>query len=223
MLQRWFGFHLARAIPYSNIAHGFVPGRSVLSAAETHVNALWVLSFDIKDFFQTTPHWLIFSALKNLGYSEESSELICKLCCLNSHLTQGSPASPPLSNLVFYLFDLKIQKLAEDLNVRVSRYADDITFSGTSEIPQDLAFRFKALMSESPWKLSDDKEHFSKAPHRRKVHGLLVHNSRPSLTKGYRKRIRMYKFLIEKHKEDLSNPLVINGHLAYAKSIEKDL
>ncbi|MBI6116420.1 reverse transcriptase domain-containing protein [Salegentibacter maritimus] len=49
----------------------------------------------------------------------------------NASLPQGAPTSPTLSNLICKNLDYRLSILAEKLNVDYSRYADDITFSGT--------------------------------------------------------------------------------------------
>src|SRR5690606_37333399 len=53
VIQKWFGHHLARspALGLPSACHGFVPGRSLISAAREHRGAGWVYSTDIRDFF----------------------------------------------------------------------------------------------------------------------------------------------------------------------------
>ncbi len=79
VIQKWFGYHLAKSIDFGEEVCGFVPGRSVLTAADQHVNAKWVYSVDIKDFFPSTPCSVVIEALEYLGYPKAGASLISKL------------------------------------------------------------------------------------------------------------------------------------------------
>ncbi|PZP40263.1 MAG: hypothetical protein DI585_01425 [Pseudomonas fluorescens] len=220
VIQKWLSHHISEAITYPKYVHGFVPGRSHITAAQAHVGANWVYSIDIENFFPTTSESKVEAALRGIGYSESGSKLISKLCCYTKNLSQGSPASPVLSNLVFKDLDSRIAELSSQIGVNYTRYADDLVFSGQGEFPEAL-LPVKAWISEAGWSVSKDKEHFAQLPKQRlKVHGLLVHESSPILTKGYRKKIRTYKFLHENNRirEDDKNRIL--GHLSYAKLVD---
>jgi len=55
VIQKWLSEHLASALVFEDCVHGFVKNRSYVTAAQAHLNANWVYSIDIKDFFQSTP------------------------------------------------------------------------------------------------------------------------------------------------------------------------
>lgn len=55
---------------------------------------------------------------------------------------------------------------------------------------------------------------------RLKVHGLLVHNKYPRLTKEYRNKLRAYKHLMKNNKIKESDMLFIKGHISYEKSVD---
>ncbi|MBX3440287.1 MAG: RNA-directed DNA polymerase, partial [Planctomycetaceae bacterium] len=50
------------------------------------------------------------------------------------HLPQGAPTSPALANLSAHALDVRLQGLANAYAVRYTRYADDLTFSGTGRL-----------------------------------------------------------------------------------------
>lgn len=224
VIQKWMSVHLERAYSAPDHVYGFVKGRSHLQAAQCHSNARWVLSLDIQDFFPSTPLQVVVTELQRLGYGKEGSQLVASLSCLNGFLAQGSPASPVLSNIAFAKVDKKLAKLSEKYEVRLTRYADDITFSGTGEFPKKLLADVRKTFSQLPWKLARTKTQLSVVPMRLKVHGLLVSGDVVRLTKGYRNRIRAYRHLIKKRggirKSDLKS---VEGHLMYASQVEEFL
>lgn len=221
IIQKWLSVHLDRFFATPSHVHGFVKGRSYINAASAHAGATWILSVDIKDFFQTTPLLTVQENLMSLGFEKRGAELIANLACLRGYLAQGSPLSPVLSNICFKNLDEKLSELADAYGTRLTRYADDIVFSSTSEYPAGLKEELLKLFDSSPWKLAAEKTELSIHPLRRKVHGLLVHGEIIRLTKGYRHRLRAYRHLLAKNSisdEDLSR---VKGHLAHAAYIDR--
>jgi hypothetical protein len=139
IVQKWLSHHFEKAVKLPQSVHGFVKGRSHLTAAAQHLGAEWVASFDIRDFFPTTDQQTIQTALSELGYkTDESIDIVSKLCCLGGRLSQGSPASPVLSNLVLSDVDEQLNKVATKYDCKHTRYADDIVFSGLNKPPPNI-------------------------------------------------------------------------------------
>jgi len=221
VIQKWFGFHLSEAIKFDDCVYGFIKKRSAIDAASLHCGNNWVYSADITNFFPSTPHHLVKSALIKIGYTPHGADLIAKLCCYNGGLAQGSPASPVLSNLVFREVDTELMSVAARYGLVFTRYADDLVFSGKGEFPEELKKIVQTAVESRGWKLSPTKELLSKRPNRLKVHGLLVNGDKPRLTKGYRNKIRAFKYLMAQNAiipEDIER---IKGHLSYAHSVDK--
>lgn len=222
VIQKWFGYHLSKELNFGENVYGFVPDRSAIDAANVHTNACWVYSVDIEDFFPTTTKDVVKESLKSIGYSFEAADLIASICCYKDTLAQGAPSSPVLSNLVFKEFDKRLKEIADNNQIRLTRYADDIVFSGVDKFPKEIKGQVSVLFDGTGWKLSPAKEYFAELPKRLKVHGLLVHGEKARLTKGYRNRIRAYKHLLKTGNlrgEDLDR---IIGHIKYAESVDKN-
>lgn len=221
LIQKWLSIHFERRWTPPDTVFGFVKGRSHIDAAKIHIGAEWVASVDIEDFFPSTPVSCISDAIRLLGYSNEQSILIIsRLCSYNHRLPQGAPSSPVISNIVLQEIDSRLIELADRHNVNVSRYADDVVFSGTGEAPEGILDQITACFDETPWRISSRKKELIMLPRRLKVHGLLVHGQNVRLTKGYRNRIRAYKHLMSKdavHEKDVQR---IAGHLNFAKQVE---
>lgn len=222
VIQKWFGHHLANTLPVEDYVYGFVSGRSAVDAASRHCGASWVYSVDIENFFPSTEYDVVVESLKGLGYSEKGARLITYLCCYGSCLGQGAPSSPVLSNLVMNPIDIQLKDVADELGITLTRYADDIVFSGRKDFPEELRLRVEKIFSGTGWKLSANKEYLAEVKNgqRLKVHGLLVNGEMPRLTKGYRNRIRAYKHLLATDKVKPEDRRRIIGHIKFAESVE---
>lgn len=156
-LQRRILTGILNHIPPHPAAHGFRRGRSIVSFAVPHLQQSMVLRMDLADFFPSLPRWRARAIFMTAGYPEPVATLLANLCVNTTptqvllecpaalgigqrwslkkryqtpHLTQGSPASPALSNLCAYRLDLRLSGLAKAAGVNYTRYADDLVFSG---------------------------------------------------------------------------------------------
>lgn len=220
IILSWFGSNLAPSLDLQPCVYGFIKGKSAIQAAKIHCGASWIFSTDIKDFFPSTRQSVVKEYLISIGYLEDGAEIMSKLCCYNSGLAQGSPASPALSNLVFNKADKEMMLLAEDLGIKYTRYADDLVFSGKGKPPDGLENKVRVIIENYGWKVADRKQALTCAPKRLKVHGLLVNGETPRLTKSYRNRIRAFRHIIGRRGNKADNYNKIQGHIAYAKSVE---
>ena len=87
MIQKWLSHHFSAKWKPLDEVHGFVPGRSHLSAASAHLRADWILSIDLEDFFPSTPIDQIKGSLRKLGYQDgEGLELLANLLSFRGRL-----------------------------------------------------------------------------------------------------------------------------------------
>ena len=221
VVQKWLAYHLERKWTAHDAVHGFVCGRSHLSAADKHRGAEWVVSVDIEDFFPTTSKKTVEEALFRIGYgTDDSVGLLSKLCCFRGRLSQGAPTSPVLSNVALHPIDSAIERVAQKYSARFTRYADDIVLSGSGRMPRNVLRELNDTFDGTVWRLSMTKRQMAEVPQRLKVHGLLVHGNRIRLTKRYRNRIRAYRHLLTQNKLKERDMRKIIGHLNYASQVD---
>ncbi|WP_084739956.1 reverse transcriptase domain-containing protein [Frigidibacter mobilis] len=134
-------------------------------------------------------------------------------------LAQGAPSSPVLSNISMMGLDTALLELANSFNIRVTRYADDITFSSANEFPSSLPERVLRLFDGTPWTVSKHKTHFAELPSRLKVHGLLVDGKSVKLTKGYRNKLRAYSHVMQSGSCRPQDVARLSGHIRYSRHI----
>jgi len=222
IVQKWLSVQFQKCYSPPEHVYGFVASRSHVQAAAKHCGAKWIFSVDIKDFFQSTTKAVVISSLETMGYGSDSARLLASLCCLRGMLVQGAPSSPVLSNICFQSLDKQLAEIAHRYEVRLTRYADDIVFSGTGLFLETLREEVVSLFNGEPWHLAEQKTHFSKYPNRLKVHGLLVHGEYVRLTKGYRNRLRAFRHLLASGKINNADISKIKGHLIYGSFIDRE-
>jgi hypothetical protein len=124
------------------VAHGFMPGRSIITNALAHVgNWQITLHFDFEDFFDSVkPSDDLLNTLETaVGRN------ILPTIFPDGAARQGLPTSPAVANIAAEPFDAAVIALRERLTPKrrilgqrgpafiYTRYADDLTFSMNSE------------------------------------------------------------------------------------------
>ena len=166
---------------------GFTEGRSVATNACKHTSKNYVLNIDLKDFFPTITYTRVVKSLKELGFNDEVSDIIARLCTipmwdeqiqmLRNSLPQGSPASPLLSNIVCSTLDKRLTDLARRYGLTYTRYADDMTFSSDHSVyAKDSIFlkELENIVESSGFKINEKKTRLQKKGSRQEVTGLIV-------------------------------------------------
>jgi RNA-directed DNA polymerase len=163
-IRRWIANQILRPIPVHHSVHGFVPDRSPVTSAQVHIRQQIVLRIDLRDFFPSITSKRVAGLFRTICYPDQAASLLTGLCTnrtwrgavepdtdpcqqlSESHLPQGSPASPHLANASAWSLDCRLSGLATKFGVRYTRYADDLIFSGGKELEFRLSrFRILAL------------------------------------------------------------------------------
>jgi RNA-directed DNA polymerase len=122
----------------NDCAHGAVKGKSARTNAALHCGQPYVVTLDVRQFFDDARHEIINQTLREeYGFGRDVAYLITRLCTLNASLPQGAPSSPALANLLLRAaVDDPLSNAAREISVVNSRYVDDIALSGVK--PQAL-------------------------------------------------------------------------------------
>jgi len=144
-------------VPPHAAAHGFTPGRSILTNARVHAGKYVVVKADLRDFYPSIRIKRVAAIYRGMGYNVEVAHFLARLCTnrlpdglrppegeqpdaawryrtgiwnWGRHLPQGAPSSPALANLAAWPLDVRLAGLALKFGLAYTRYADDLTFSG---------------------------------------------------------------------------------------------
>ena len=186
--------------------HGFRDGRSIVTNAQAHLGARYMLAFDIKDFFAS----IIRPSIEFYVRSAEEAELVT----LDNVLPQGAPTSPYLANIAAAPIDYTVERFLPE-GARFTRYADDITITSQTPLPESLFAN-----------IAHEIIRFGFEVHKRRsgdprgaltVTGLVLGRTGVCLP---RKRIRAIQFqLRRRHEMTLKERLRLEGHLSFAKMV----
>lgn len=210
-IHKWILEEILENIPISNYAHGFVSNKSILSHAKVHVhkNPFWVFSMDIKDFFPTIKFQQLKPIFEEIGYSEDVCNILSLLCTVDGKLVQGFPSSPYISNVIMNKVDDELYEYAKKINLRYSRYADDISFSGEEEICNDdliktIKLKVQEILDNNGFVINERKTRLMASNTPKKITGLVVTSNGVKVPSKYKRNLakEIYyckKFGVESH------------------------
>jgi hypothetical protein len=214
--QRWVLHEILGAVPPHEAAQGFTRGRSVATHAGLHSGQAVVLRLDLKDFFASITAGRVFGLFRTLGYGRAVAHVLTGLstntipqtvwhavprpsdpalieprfwlgrALATPHLPQGAPTSPALANLAAFRLDRRLSGLANSAGLRYSRYADDLTFSGSVALRRRRR-HLEALIAEvahgEGFAINERKTALHSAGGRQSVCGIVV-NVRPNVLRS---------------------------------------
>ena len=212
--QRWILRNIVEGLPVHGAAHGFLPGRSILTNAQVHRDSAIVINVDLKDFFPTVTLPRVKGVFRSLGYQEQIATLLALLCTEAPRrvaefegktyylalgprcLPQGAPTSPAITNTICLALDRRLAGLASALGWRYTRYADDLTFSFPAVSKGEpgitgLLNALRLIVEEEGFELHPDKTRIARSGARQKVTGLVVNGpGTPRVPRNRRRQIR---------------------------------
>jgi len=195
-IQNWILENILEQVKVSSFAKAYRKRINIIENVKFHKNQPKVLTVDIKDFFPsiTTPSVeIIFS---ELGYSKILSNLLAKLCTLNGSLPQGAPTSPYLSNIFFKSADDNIINYCIKNDIKYTRYADDLSFSGDFD-ENKLLKTIEESVSKLGLSINKEKTKLMRPYERQTVTGIVV-NRKTQVVFQKRNKIRQELYYIKK-------------------------
>lgn len=191
-------------------ATGFVLEKSIKDNALIHVGQSCIFNIDLENFFPSITKLMVRHALhRELGNKLQSNEvvnIICRICTVPDNsgievLPQGAPTSPILSNIVLKSLDKDMSTLADRMECKYSRYADDITFSHSKSIRRMSPFwqsRIYNIIQKYGLKVNEKKTKTYEPGTRQEVTGVVV-SDKINVPRSYIKQLRVLLHLWEKH------------------------
>lgn len=199
-VQKYICTEILNKVRISDACYGFVLGKSIIDNAKKHLNSEIILNIDLKDFFPSISSDRVYYIFNKLcGYDKALSFCLTKLVTYRNMVPQGACTSPTISNIVLYMLDIRLLKLSEKNNINYTRYADDITFSGTKkQINHKFYSLVKKIVDDEGFKINDKKVHFSSRSQRQEVTGLIINNGNIRIKKNYIRKIEQELYYIGK-------------------------
>lgn len=234
-LQKYIKNEILDNILVSEYAFGFVKEKNILLNAKSHLNQEMVLNIDLENFFPTIKEKRVFHIFYKLcKYDYHISKVLTNLVTLQGRLPQGACTSPVISNITAYKLDKRLSTYAKKLNLIYTRYADDITFSGSKKIINDFFLEnIQNIIKDCGFVINDKKTRFCSQYGRQEVTGLIINDNYIHINKKYIREIRqelyyINKFGVSNHRnnKDFSNMYYrehLLGKILFVKSIHQDI
>jgi RNA-directed DNA polymerase len=161
----------------------------IVKNAELHVKKDRVLNIDLSNFFSSITENQILTLFKNepFQFPERIAQLLTRLTTHEGVLPTGAPTSPVLSNFIFIPFDIKLTDYCFEKGISFSRYADDITFSSDTEIPDSFLDEIQAILF--PFDINPKKTRIKSFSKKQLVTGLVV-NQKVNIDRKMIKKVR---------------------------------
>jgi retron-type reverse transcriptase len=217
--QEWILENILEKLELHNAAHGFRCGRSIVTNAQPHVGAEAIINIDLKDFFPSISYKRVKGLFKSSGYSEAASIIFGLICTepkvkeveidgktnlllswTERRLPQGAPSSPAISNLLCHRLDKRLFQMAEKLGFVYTRYADDLTFSASSDSIGNIGKALKhtkSIVKHEGFEVNDKKTRVIHRSRQQEVTGVVV-NSKLNVSREILRRFRATLYQIEK-------------------------
>ncbi len=189
-VQRLVVRRLWPRLPISQIAHGYAQGRSIVTSAKKHLGPTSVLRLDLSDFFPSITDRRVFGYFRKRGASKSVSSILARLCTHRGLLPQGAPTSPGLTNAICYALDEELLRLARSWSLAVTRYSDDIVFSGRQFNWKRFELLAEGVVTRHGFRLNRTKTRYMSPDQSQRVLGLLVDSSRLRMTREMRRTLR---------------------------------
>jgi RNA-directed DNA polymerase len=207
VIQRRILHEILDWIPAHEASHGFTRGRSVRSHASEHTDRFVVVRLDLQDFFASIAAGRVYGIFRTAGYPESVAHALAAVTTnvvpsalwqtlprptdprqvdahhrlgrrlVTPHLPQGAPTSPALANLAAFRLDRRLRGLANSLEVTYTRYADDLTFSGSVRllrVANTLRRAVAEIAHEEGFAVNDHKSMLATRAGRQRVCGVVV-------------------------------------------------
>lgn len=243
-VQHWVLGNILYKIPVDAHAHGFIPGKSIVSNAAPHLGKQVVVNVDVKDFFPSITFGWIKAMFGKLGYAGKIATILSLLCTeavteevmLDGKkyfvqkgervLPQGAPTSPAITNIICYRLDKRLAGVAKKFNCSYTRYADDITFSGTlnNGDASKIIWHIKKILEEEKLAIHPGKTRIMQKSGRQEVTGIVV-NQQASISREKLRRFRsfLHHLKTKGHETAVWNGSVlsnaISGYISFIKMV----
>ncbi|HUH88249.1 MAG TPA: retron St85 family RNA-directed DNA polymerase [Pusillimonas sp.] len=133
LLQRWLIKNYLSGFPVHAAATAYRQGIGLKENVLPHLRNRYMLKLDFEGFFPSLKSSDLINFLKDEPIDQVEinmlAQLLFKKADFGLELAVGAPSSPPLSNILMYEFDDRVNEYCTETGISYTRYADDLTFS----------------------------------------------------------------------------------------------
>lgn len=229
--QSWIYENILKKVKIHSSAHGFTFNKSIITNSKVHLGQRHFLKIDLKDFFPSITINQVITIFKSFGYTHKVSYYLASICCYGNILPQGAPTSPMLSNIISINLDSRLMKYAKRFNLKYTRYADDLAFSGDSIPVKHIEF-ITNIIHSCGFVVNEKKTILQQKKLKRIITGISIAEDVIRVPREYKRRLKLEIHCIRKHgllghmrKNKIKNTnylLSIIGKIHFWLSVEPD-
>ncbi|MBL7556537.1 MAG: retron St85 family RNA-directed DNA polymerase [Bdellovibrionaceae bacterium] len=218
-VQYWIKSYILCHLKIHDSCHAYLVDKSIITNAEKHVGKEFLANIDIEDFFGSIKTDHVFQLLRKNEIGERLSRVVAHLITLDGKLPQGVPTSPTISNAFLYEFDNSLTKISREAGLEYSRYADDITISGSSRLAiESVISKCRTLLLGYGLKLNENKTRIATSHSSQRVTGLVV-NEKIQPPREFQRRVRAIFHRVNKKPEIYIERISeLRGYYSYLSS-----
>lgn len=231
----------------SELSHGFIKSRSVLTSAKVHnTSPDLLINIDLENFFPTITFERVRGLYQSFGYSGYIASLLAMICTYCERmpleikgetkyiktsgriLPQGSPASPMITNIICRNMDKRINGLCKKSGITYTRYADDMSFSYTGDIDNLAIGSFlnsiNKIIEAEGFHMKKEKTHILRKNNRQYITGIVINNEEIGVPKKWVKILKASIHNAQKLKDSGGSVSIqtineISGKIAWLKNV----
>lgn len=231
---------------YHTSAFAYIKKRCTIDCLKKHQanESKWYGKTDFSNFFGSVTLEYTMSVLKMLfpfclvcerEDGEEELRKALELAFLDGGLPQGTPLSPPLTNIIMIPIDHKLSNVLRNYNGQhfvYTRYADDIQISSKQHFDMnEIVKLINATLQEfgAPFRIKPEKTRYGSISGRNFNLGLMI-NKENNITIGHKTKKRfeamLHSFIMDTVNGkpwNLSDVQTLNGLIGYYKTVEGEV
>lgn len=185
------GLFMSKLTP-SPHAHGGIRGRHIKTNVQAHLNAVFVFTADISNFYPTVSRNRVYRLfVQRMGCTPDVARILTRLCTFRHHLALGLVTSPFLAEQVLLPIDSRIAAACNQAELTFTRYVDDITISGGFNLEESgFAACVSKILSEHGFKMHPDKVAYGRLSEGAPITKIMVRNGHPDVRREYLDELR---------------------------------
>jgi len=207
-------------------AHGFMPGRSIVTNAIPHINKKITINMDLTDFFDSVRPVQLLGKIPNVCIEECFLDPKGNPDKYDGAPRQGLPTSPAIANIAAIPMDKAIMKKLTKLDlpgVVYTRYADDLSISydnDSQEVAKTVISFIKDIVRRCGFSVNTHKTRIVRNKSRREVCGVMVDDD-IYISRRQRRKLRAAKHNLEMAIKDGKNAKILQSLMFKVKGLSE--
>jgi RNA-directed DNA polymerase len=232
MLQRWCAKRIFSRLPVHESAYAYIRNRDIRMHADQHARFRFLARVDFRDFFPSISDASVENLLQDnqpllAGLVENAADqrTVAQIVCRRGGLVIGSPSSPIVSNCVMWRFDSRWSEQFGNIDVRYTRYSDDIYLSTNTPNVLSLAIEgIRTFISETHvprLSINDEKTIFTSRKRLRRVTGLVLSSTNQvSIGRNSKRLLKSLVYRAIRGQLSETEVLSLRGLLSHVSNVE---